>query len=161
MPNWCFNVVQFSGDEQKIKEIDALFNEMALMEKQTRHAQLPSFVRADDGYCFDIRAEEGTIYYDTKWVPNTAILVQIADHFQTGFVHEYSELAMGIFGEASYENGALTDHYLDYEDFTRFDYGEDGLYKFEGQSYESDMEILELLLDRKKEGLDSSHGYGR
>ena len=161
MANWCNNVVQFSGDEQKIKEIDALFNEMALMEKETRHAQLPSFVRSDDGYCFDIRAEEGTIYYDTKWVPNTAALVQIADHFQTGFVHEYSELAMGIFGEASYENGVLTDHHLDYEDFTRFDYGDDGLYTFEGESYESDMEILELLLDRKKEGLDSSRGYGR
>ncbi|MGO1649879.1 MAG: hypothetical protein ACTHXT_11065 [Sphingobacterium sp.] len=161
MANWCNNVVQFSGDEQKIKEIDALFNQMALMEKETRHAQLPSFVQSDDGYCFDIRAEEGTIYYDTKWVPNTAVLVQIADHFQTGFVHEYSEIAMGVFGEATYENGTLIDHCLDYEDFARFDYGDDGLYTFEGESYESDMEILELLLDRKKEGLDSSRGYGR
>jgi len=68
---------------------------------------------------------------------------------------------MGVFGEATYENGTLIDHCLDYEDFARFDYGDDGLYTFEGESYESDMEILELLLDRKKEGLDSSRGYGR
>lgn len=97
----------------------------------------------------------GTIYYDTKWVPNTDILVQLADQFGVGFVHMYSEFAMGIFGEANYGQGILTDARLDHEDFSRFEYDESGVYLFEGQSYETDMEILELLLERKKTGPDS------
>src|SRR5690606_40371348 len=88
MANWCYNVVQFSGDEQKISEIDALFKDMAEREKQTREGQLPLFVEAEEGYFHDIYIEDGTICYETKWVQNTDMLVQIADHFRTGFRSE-------------------------------------------------------------------------
>lgn len=161
MANWCYNVVQFSGDEQKIKEIDALFNEMSEREKQAREGQLPPFVEADTGYMFDIYVQDGYISYETKWVPNTAVLVQIADHFQTGFIHEYQEPSMYIYGEATYQEGELSDVSLDDEDINRFHYEDDIGYVYEGETYESDMEIMELLLEKKKEGLDSSRGYGR
>lgn len=161
MPNWCNNIVMFTGEPQKLGEIERLFNAMASREKETRMGQLPPFARSDGGYCFDIRVEDGTIYYDTKWAPNTGILVQIADHFQTGFVQEYSEFDMSVFGEAEYENGTLTETSLDHGDFQLFEYDESGVYLFEGRFYETDMEIMELLLERKKTGLDNPRGYGR
>ncbi|OYD43649.1 DUF1281 family ferredoxin-like fold protein [Sphingobacterium cellulitidis] len=161
MANWCYNVVQFSGDEQKIKEIDALFNEMSEREKQAREGQLPSFVEADTGYLFDIYVQDGYISYETKWAPNTDVLVQIADHFQTGFIHEYQEPGMCIFGEATYQDKELVDISLDDNDLELFHYEDDIGYVYEGQTYESDVEIMELLLEKKKGGLDSPRGYGR
>lgn len=161
MPNWCDNIVMFTGEPRKLKELEQLFHHMAVREKETRLGQLPPFIQSRDGYFFDIRLEEGTLYYDTRWSPNTGVLVQIADQFQTGFVHMYSEFAMGIFGEATYEQGILADARLDPEDLYCFDYDESGVYLFEGQSYETDMEILELLLERKKNGPDNPRDLGR
>lgn len=161
MANWCYNTVQFSADDQKMEEIKSLFNAMAKLEEETLRGQLPTFVTSEDGYLFDIRVEEGTIYYATKWVPNTGILTQIADHFQTGFVQEYWESGMWIYGEANYDQGVLTNTSLDAMDFELFEYDERDGYQFEGQSYETEMEIMELLLERKKEGTDSSRGNGR
>ncbi|MGJ1413102.1 hypothetical protein ACS126_06475 [Sphingobacterium lactis] len=161
MANWCNNIVMFTGEPRKLEEMEQLFQAMASREKETGRGQLPPFIQSDDGYLFDIYLEEGTLYYDTRWVPNTNILVQTADHFKAGFVHMYSEFAMGIFGEANYGQGILTDSRLDYEDFSRFEYDESGVYLFEGQTYETDMEILELLLERKKTGPDSPRGLTR
>ncbi|QGN22505.1 hypothetical protein [Elizabethkingia anophelis] len=161
MANWCYNVVQFSGDEQKISEIDALFKAMAEREKQTREGQLPPFVEAGEGYFHDIYVEDGTIRYETKWVQNTDILVQVADHFRTGFWHEYYEPGMWIYGQAEYGSEGLSDVSIDPESVELIEYRESGGYRFEGQDYETDMEIMELLFERKIEGLEQERGRGR
>lgn len=162
MANWCNNIVQFTADPEKLESIEQLFKAMSFMEQQLQHGQLPPFIRSDSGYLFNIYTEGGTIYYDTKWVPNTDILVQLADQFGVGFVHDYSELAMGIFGQATYQQGILTDISLDQEDFTRFEYDHDQeMYTYEGSSFESEIEIMELLLERKKDPPEQSQGYKR
>jgi len=162
MANYCFNIVQFTGEPQKQGELKELFKTMAAKEIETREAQLPSFVKSDQGYLFDTYEDSGTFYYDTKWVPNTEILVQIADHYQVGFLHQYSETAMGIFGEATYEAGILKDTRLDFDDFGRYDYDEENdCYSFDGGIYSNDTEILEILLERKKEQQDNTPGLQR
>ncbi|MES2446588.1 MAG: hypothetical protein V4546_05365 [Bacteroidota bacterium] len=162
MPNWCNNIVQFTGEPQKLEELNQLFEAMAVREKETHEAQLPSFVKAEQGYLFDTYLDSGTLYYDTRWSPNTDIIVQIADHYQVDFLHQYSELAMGVFGEATYEAGVLKETYLDFEDLNQYEYDEEkDCYTFEGNLFESDMEILETLLERKKEQQGNPPGLKR
>lgn len=160
MANWCNNNVQFTGEAQQLEELVLLFEKMISKEKQTGHGQVPPFVDPDGGYMFNIYTDDGVIYYDTKWVPNTEILVNIADQFQLEFLTEYSETAMGVFGEARYEHGVLTVVSLDHVDFMLFECDEEGIYTFEGTLFESDIEIMELLLERKK-NQDETHRFKR
>ncbi|MBV2228542.1 MAG: hypothetical protein KUL85_16925 [Sphingobacterium mizutaii] len=161
MANWCTNIVLFNGDSNKLEEIEQLFNEMALREKETREGQLPPFVESAEGYCKDIYTEARTIHYETKWVPNTDILVQIADFYQVHFTHEYFELGFDFFGEATYEYGVLKDVRLEKEDLDLIETDEHGMHTFMGETYEIEEELLEYLLERKKDELNNSKGYRR
>lgn len=161
MANWCVNTVFFNCDPDKLEEIEQLFNEMAFREKETREGQLPPFIQSAEGYCHDIDTEDGTIYYETKWVPNIDILIQIADYYQVDFTHQYSELGFYIYGEANYEQGVLKDVRLEEEDFELFERDEQGAYTFMGTSYEIEEELLEDLLEWKKDQLDNAKGHSR
>jgi len=155
MANWCTNTVFFNGETDKLEEIEQLFNEMALREKETKEGQLPPFINSGEGYCHNIYTEDGTIYYETQWVPNTEILMQIADYYQVDFTHQYSECGFDIYGEANYEQGVLKDVRLEEEDFDLFEINEQGIYTFMGTLYEIEEELLEDLLEWKKEQLDN------
>jgi hypothetical protein len=55
-----------------------------------------------------------------------------------------------IYGVAVYSNSELTEIYLEEEDFEQYKYKEEtDTYFFEEENYESDYEILEILLKRK------------
>ncbi|MDV3854098.1 hypothetical protein CMT56_15445 [Elizabethkingia anophelis] len=151
MANWCNNVVWFEADETTTKKIKEMFLQMAKIERETDCGQLPPFISIDKDWFFDIRWEvENVLYYNTKWSPNTEILRQIAEHFKVDFTLEYEELSCAIYGRATYAKSILTDIYLDREDFKAYqsDQGTDS-YFFEGETYESEWEILETLLERK------------
>lgn len=114
--------------------------------------QLPDFLPDYKGYFFDIEIEEDTIRYETKWAPNLAELQIVADKFNLSFELFYHELAMGIYGEAIYQNGSLEDVALDMEDFQQVSYDvEIDAYQFEGKSYLSEFEVYDILLERKKQ----------
>jgi hypothetical protein len=153
MANWCYNIIQFTGDNNKLENLQTLFEQMAEKETETNEAQLPPFINEDTDYLylFDIRWEGRTLYYATKWSPNIDLIQIIADTYQVGFVYTYSEIGNGIYGEVLYRDEVLTDIYLESEDFAQYSYSEEtDNYTFEGDSYESDDEILEILLDRRK-----------
>jgi hypothetical protein len=69
----------------------------------------------------DITVSDEKIYYESRWFPNLAGLVQIADYHHLDFVSQYDELANGIFGEAHYMKGELHDYRLDTADFQQVD----------------------------------------
>jgi hypothetical protein len=100
---------------------------------------------------FDTAWEDGILYYQTKWAPNTEILVKIAEAFKVGFNSSYDEPGCGVFGEASYGNGELREVDLDADDIAQYEYydGNDS-YRFENRNYDCSEEILETLLKRKK-----------
>lgn len=103
------------------------------------------------GYFFEIVWENGMLYYETKWAPNTAILVFIADEYGVGFNHIYDEVGNGVFGEASYMDGELKIIGLDADDIGQYEYdGDSGTYRFENLTYASSEDILQLMLERKK-----------
>ena len=124
---------------------------MAKKEQKERKGQLPPFVKDETGYLFEIRWEEDVLYYETKWSPNTEIMVRVADEYDTGFVHSYSEPGNGVFGETTYTDGVLEDIFLDDDDYEQYGYDEETeTYFFENQAYESNEEIHDILFERKK-----------
>ncbi|WP_291890245.1 hypothetical protein [Chryseobacterium sp.] len=112
---------------------------------------MPPFITDDGDWFFAIRWEaEDVLYYDTKWSPNTEIVRKIADYYKVNFTQDYEELGCLVFGRATYAIGILTDTCLDSEDFDTYQSDEEtGYYLFEGETYESDYEIHETLLERK------------
>lgn len=153
MANWCSNRVEFAGDGKALQEVHEFFVSMQNEEEATGNGQLPDFMETDSGYFFSLYRNEGEVgmfEYETRWSPNTDVLKVIAERFGVGFTHYYEEIGNCIYGVTEYKDGDETETDLDFEDFDRYEYSEDdGLYYFEGDTYESDYEILEILLERK------------
>ncbi len=152
MANWCWNTVQFNCSDQKLKQLQEFFAEMAAKEIKEQKGQLPAFFQTDRGYLFEISFENDFLCYETKWCPNVEVIKAIADHFEVGFILNYEELAMQVYGECVYNNGILSDIFLDNTDFAQYSINEkDGnTWVYEGGIYDTDLEILEILLLRKK-----------
>jgi hypothetical protein len=157
MANWCENTVKFSGDENRLKQLISLFTRLGRKGKKETLGQLPKFISKEKPHFVDISVKSETIYYSTKWNPNNEVLKEIADHFQLDFNNRYDELQMGIFGEASYQNGILLDVKLDPVDFQAYHYDKELLaYLYEGNSYEFEWPIFEKLLEKRKEEIKQS-----
>ena len=153
MANWCSNSVAFEGNETALEQVKLEFVKMQLRENEENCGQLPEFVSDKKrGYFFDILLEDGDYIfnYQTRWSPNTEILLQIAEYFKVDFIHNYEEIGNQIYGVAVYSNNELSEIYLEEEDFEQYKYNEEtDTYSFEEENYESDYEILEILLKRK------------
>jgi hypothetical protein len=62
----------------------------------------------------------------------------------------------GIYGQCTFENGVLTDTCLENEDLEQYSYNEEtDDYTFEGETYKADYDILEILLERKKQNANT------
>ena len=151
MANWCSNSVVFEGEQGQLTDLKILFDAMALKERKQRKGQLPDFVYEQEGFFFDCRWEDEVLFYETKWAPNTAVLMEIAVRLEVGFTHRYAEGSNQIYGEAVYQNNVFTDIRLDNDDFGEFSFNEENeTYQFENKEYERKSEILEILLERKQ-----------
>ena len=159
MANWCSNSVAFEGNETALEQVKLEFVKMQLRENEENYGQLPEFVSDKNrGYFFDILLEDGDCIfnYQTRWSPNTEILLQIAEYFKVDFIHNYEEIGNQIYGLAVYSDDELTEIDLEEEDFEQYDYHEEtDTYFFEAENYESDYEILEILLKRKIKNVQS------
>lgn len=151
MPNWCSNYLTLIGTKEKINQVQQLFHEMAEKQEKEGCGQLPDFITEEEGYFFDIMVADDVIYYETRWSPNTKILLRIAQYLEFDFIHSYEECGCQIFGEAEYMKGVLKSFDLETEDFDLFGYDEEkDQWLFENEYYESDHEIKDILLERKK-----------
>ena len=153
MANWCNNIIDFEGNPEAIEQIQQLFETMAKKEKEEEMGQLPDFVTQYNGYFFEIYWNDddiGFFQYQTKWSPNLEIVQEIAEYYKVNFVLDYEEMGNLVYGRAIFSDKLLTDIYLEDEDFDNYQFDEEtDTYHFEGESYESDCEILETLLERK------------
>ena len=153
MANWCSNSVAFEGNETALEQVRLEFIKMQILENEENCGQLPEFILDKKrGYFFDILLEDGgcIFNYQTRWSPNTEVLTQIAERFNVDFILDYEEIGNQIYGVSVYSNNELTEIYLEEEDFEQYKYNEEtDTYFFEEESYESDYEILEILLKRK------------
>ncbi len=150
MANWCYNVVTFDNSNV-LEQLKILFESLAEKCEKEEQGQLPDFIRNGERFMFNMNWEDDTVSYETRWSPNIEEMKQIADFYKTGFNYYYEELGNLVYGVARYENGVLTDTYLESSDFSLFDQIEDeDKWIFEGETYESEYDILEILLERKQ-----------
>jgi len=153
MANMCSNTVAFEGKPETIEKIQQLFIEMAEKEQEEQIGQLPDFTTIYNGYFFDIYYNEGDtgiFQYQTRWSPNLEILEQIAQYYKVDFILDYEEMGNLVYGRATFKNEELNDIYLEDEDFEAYEFDEEtDTYHFEGKTYDSDCEILEIVLERK------------
>ena len=63
MANFCCITVHFIGNATNKEKLPELFIAMAEKEKATQEGQLPSFVKATEGYMFQPALEEGVLFY--------------------------------------------------------------------------------------------------
>ena len=108
MANWCSNSVVFIADDEKRRAIHALFADIQLKQEQDGRYHLPDFAKDESGVMTDIEIDERHAAYESRWVPNLQLLMQIADHYDAGFVSRFEERQNGVIGEARYEVGVLT-----------------------------------------------------
>lgn len=154
MANWCFNTIVFEGKPEAVEKIQQLFQTMKSKEEIEKQGQLPEFIAdTKGGYFFNIYwndGDEGVFQYETKWSPNLEIIQKIAEQYKVNFIQDYEELGNMVYGRVTFSDGIVTDIYLEDEDFEKYQFNEiTDCYHFEGETYESDCEILETLLDRK------------
>ena len=152
MANWCNNNVAFEGNEAALEQIKADFIKMINRENEEYCGQLPGYISEKRGYFFDIIWEDGDCIfnYQTKWSPNTDILIQIAERYNVEFIHDYEEMGNLIYGRNIYENENLTEIDIEDEDFRQYYYNDETeTYHFRGETYDSDCGILETLLEDK------------
>lgn len=152
MANWCINTVTFTGSQGSLDNIIDLFHAMIENERKEQNGQIPCFSNSREGFFFETYqiGNECTFQYETKWCSNIEILYEIAEYYKAGFVLHYEELGSALFGRTIYENRILNNLCLGQSDFEMlcFNYETD-CFEFEGKSYHCELDILEILLERK------------
>jgi hypothetical protein len=158
MPNWCNNTVIFSGDKENLDKLTSALDAAKKLEDETREAQIiHGLGDVVDGYFFSIYYErlENEIYfqYDTRWSPNIEDLALLCKEFKVSADHEYSEPGCQIYGTATYdENGCYSVNQIEQEFLDLIEYDiESGIYLYEGEYWESEMELIETEYPNWKE----------
>lgn len=151
MGNTCYNTVLFKADPLNMTKLKLMFQRMAKNEASKGKAQLPPRFKSKTGQLSAIRWEDGTLYYDTESEPNFEVMIHVASQLNVSFSHSYYDLNVQLFGEAEYNSGMLKDVRLQQGDFEAYKEAEEwDTYLFEGQTYDLEWEILDILLDRRK-----------
>jgi len=145
----CSNFVTFQGNETKLKMIENLFDKMIARQNLDGKGQLPGGINGSV-FLFDIYKNDASSFsFETKWCPPVFELVEIADLFDLDFEVSYEEMGCLVYGKSFYEEGRLFEMCLDDEDFELCENPEDDVFIFEGNRYECQNDILEILLSRK------------
>ena len=145
MANWCSNYI-LTGN-QDVKDV---FEELIKNQAKSRQGETFDWFN-DHRYLFDIYIEGDCIFFSTKWSPALRTAQALAKKFNIEIELDYDEPGNWIYGKAIFNpEGEITDYYLSDLDFDKYEYNEEeGIYTFEGEIYESDEDIKEILLKRK------------
>lgn len=143
MPNWCSNWI--STDNQDVIEV---FKKLEKRQKESGFGETLDWF-GDDRYLFEINTHDSGVSFETKWSPAFKTAEAIAKVLNTRIELNYDEPGMAIYGKTFfYPDGQVVNYQLQGSDFDRIDWDEDsGLFTFEGEEYESDSEIKEILLE--------------
>jgi hypothetical protein len=150
MANWCMNTVVFQGEASQLDELEKMVQQMIKKEQRDGKGQLFPMVTADSGYLFQIEYDHGTLYYRTKYEPNTQVLTAVSDWLRLDYIHSYDEPAMHVYGQDSYIKGVLKEAFISLEDYGLFDFDRgQGCYRYRGACYDDVTEIYDLILAAK------------
>ena len=143
MPNWCSNWIN-TGSQDVIE----VFKKLEKRQKESGFGETLDWF-GDDRYLFEINTYDSVVTFETKWSPAFKTAESIAKVLNTTIELNYDEPGMAIYGKAVFSpEGQVVNYQLQNSDFDKIEWDEDtGLYTFEGDEYESDSEIKEILLE--------------
>jgi len=151
MPNWCYNHVTFSGDKENLDKLNIALEKAKKAEQEDKEAQkIHSLDEAKDGYFFDIYFDvfdnSITLQYETRWSPNIEDMAQVCKEYKVSAEHEYNECGCQIYGTAIYqEDGTYIEEGVEQDFLDLIDYDDEkGMYLYNGEHWESEMELIEL-----------------
>ena len=145
MANWCSNFI-LTGN-QDVKDV---FQKLIKRQEKSGQGETLDWFE-DDRYLFDIEIYGDSIMFQTKWGPALKTAEALAKTLKTEIELDYDEPSNLVYGKAIFNpKGEIKDYYLSDLDFDKYEYNEEkDIYIFEGQEYESDEDIKEILLKRK------------
>jgi hypothetical protein len=109
MPNWCWNNVEFTGEEKNLENLSKLLDKTIEMQEKTGQGQLLFGLESSiDGYMFNISnidSGEGwlKLSFDSRWAPIPNEIIRIAELFNLQFVCDYEEGGMSLYGKYTFE----------------------------------------------------------
>jgi len=95
MANWCHNCVRFTGEPEKIAAVTSFFKAVEQQQEQ-RNYDLPDFITEAHQSMAEIWFRDEHIHFRSAWSPPINALIEIADHFGTGFINKYEEPGMFV-----------------------------------------------------------------
>ena len=158
MPNWCWNTVEFTGEEKNLENLSKLLDKTIEMQEITGHGQLLFGLEGSiDGYMFEISnidSDEGWLNFSfqSKWGPIPNDIVRIAELFNLQFTYDYEESGNGIYGKYTFE--IIGDERNLYEQCASEEDIKECIFKEEGDDDDEengfDYEKLETIIERKQ-----------
>lgn len=158
MANWCSNIMIYSG--AKAPELLELFRNLQTESKEEGCGVLPKIegINLQQGRYFfyldiiDNQNDFLQIRFDTKWVAPLEELLAIAKQYEGKYTIEVEELGNYIYGAIfiTSEGGNVghTEVYLPDEIFDAIEEAEDCTYRYKGEAYDSEFDILEQELNK-------------
>lgn len=97
MANTCFNELHFTGESTGVQKANQF---LAGLPKDEWGG-----IKVDDadGYLQDIGFSQGRFQFGTRWGPYLQTARVVADRFGVGFIYDYCEPMMNLYGQAKYE----------------------------------------------------------
>jgi|GEM_PF-3210769 len=146
MANTCFNELHFTGERENIKQANLFLS--GLSKDEWGGVKIEGM----EGYFQDINFCNGQFIFGTRWGPDMETLMAVADRFKAGFLLDYAEPMMSLYGQAQYNKGKLLDVRLSGPDFKEVNYLEkDDVYVYKGRHFRSSETLCRLLLKEKLE----------
>lgn len=142
MANNCYGFVDLQG-ERKQEALDYI------MSIANDNEGIQVVANAEDGYLFDIYECDGTLYFWTKWGPESNQVKALADMFGLGFTYMYEESGNQIYGECRYTpGGEMVDYYIPDEILEEAVFNwDDDYYSWRGKDYECQSEMMDAMLE--------------
>lgn len=144
MANNCGNSILFQGD--KVSEC------MEFVKSRIREDGNGIFLVDGeyDRYCFEIDADSERLNFITKWGPDILQIHALALKFGLQYEYYYEELGCEVYGCAIFDGDFISIYDLEESHFQEIEENEEeGTYRFRGEEYESQYDILDILLEEE------------
>lgn len=151
MANWCSNWVTVEGEEANVsslmEEVNALAVKADVEDRGVRPSEIGGLT-----YMFYIYINDNDSFsFESKWSPANDSLQFLAKKYQVTIINRYSEPGCMVFGQWTGDGEIEDDVWLTDEEWKLAVPGDEDetFYIYNGEEYECEEEILDIILDNK------------
>lgn len=169
MANSCINTVIIGGEQKNTQSFLAeLLKLKAENDNNPNERVIPDYVTPSNGsnitegnlYISSIEidssnTDENRFWFESAWAPAIGTIKAMAIHHQVNIIgYQFEEPGNGVYGVYAYDFLSEVDVRLELSqsEVELFEFSEEiDAYIFEGKQYESSCDIIETLLNRKRD----------